>query len=251
MPEPRIPSVSLPPHAPLTQFYRTPETRPQFVNALFDSTAGCYDRVSGLLAFGSDRYYRRHALQQAGLRPGMKVLDVATGTGLVLKAALELGLPARDLVGLDPSRGMLEENRKQRPVGLVQGRGERLPFADGSFDFIVMGYALRHVEDLHTFFAELRRVLKPHGRLLILEIKRPESRLRLGLLRFHILKVVPWVARLLTGQRDATRLMGYYWATIEGCVPPATITTALSTAGFQDVRRQTSWGILSDYLAVK
>lgn len=243
--------ASLPPHAVLSEFYPTPEARPGFVNALFDSTAGCYDRISGLLAFGSDRYYRRHALHQAGVRPGLKVLDVATGTGLVLQAALELGLPTKDLVGLDPSRGMLAENWRRHRVALVQGLGERLPVADATFDFIVMGYALRHVEDLHTFFSELRRALKPDGRVLILEITRPRSRLGLRVMRFHMLTVIPWVGRLMTGQRAGARLMEYYWATIENCVPSEAILAALSAAGFKDVRRQTCWRILSDYLAVK
>lgn len=243
--------AGLPPHSSLEKFYASAEARPRFVNTLFDGTAACYDRVSGLLAFGSDRYYRRQALLRAGLRPGMRLLDVATGTGLVLKAALEIGLPTGDMVGLDPSHGMLEENLKQRRVALVQGLGECLPFADATFDFIAMGYALRHVADLNTFFSELRRVLKRRGRVLILEITRPESRVSRSLMRFHLRKLVPCIARVLTGQRDAARLMEYYWATIEECVPPATILAALSSAGFEDVHRNACGAILSDYVAAK
>lgn len=247
----RNPANNLPPHAPLSKFYGPPKARLQFVNGLFDSTAGFYDRLSGLLAFGSDRYYRRHALAQAGLRPGHKLLDVATGTGLVLKAALDLGLPIGNLVGLDRSRGMLEENRKQRSVTLVQGLGECLPFANATFDFVTMGYALRHVEDIHLFFAELRRVMKLNGRVLILEITKPNSKVVLELMRFHMLKLVPWIARLMSGPQDVAHLMGYYMATIEECVPPSTILAALSAAGLKDVQRQICGRILSNYLAVK
>ena len=252
----RTPAVAgnlkeLPPHAPLTQFYPAPEARRGFVSALFDRTAGGYDRVSALIAFGSDRRYRRQALLQAGLRPGLKLLDVATGTGLVLRAALELGLPARDLVGLDLSRGMLKENKKLHRMALVQGMGERLPFRAGSFDFVAMGYALRHVADLSVFFSEVWRVLAPSGRVLVLEITRPKGWLPTRLLRFYLLKVVPCMAAFLGGRRDAALLMAYYWATIEQCTSPSTILGALSAAGFMNVCQRTRCGILSDYRANK
>ena len=101
------------------------------------------------MSFGTDRAYRRRSLKLAGLKPGMRVLDVATGTGLVAQAALSVGIRRADLVGLDPSPGMLAENGKRNGIQLIQGLGERLPIRDATFDFIVMGYALRHVEDLN------------------------------------------------------------------------------------------------------
>jgi demethylmenaquinone methyltransferase / 2-methoxy-6-polyprenyl-1,4-benzoquinol methylase len=131
----------LAPHRDLPEFYATHDQRPEFVRRLFDNTACYYDRISSALSFGSCKAYRKMALRRAGLKPGMRLLDVATGTGLVAGAALALGLKPNDIVGLDPSIGMLRENQKLRPVPLVQARGERLPFADGSFDFISMGYA--------------------------------------------------------------------------------------------------------------
>lgn len=154
------PGTPLAPHAPLKEFYTAPAERPQFVNELFDQAAPDYDWLSGLLSLWTDRFYRRQALRRAGLKPGMKLLDVATGTGLVVKAALELGLPPGDICGVDPSQGMLAQNRARNPVTLLQGRGEKLPFPDASFDFVTMGYALRHVEDLRMLFSELRRVLR-------------------------------------------------------------------------------------------
>jgi demethylmenaquinone methyltransferase/2-methoxy-6-polyprenyl-1,4-benzoquinol methylase len=238
------------PHAVLTEFYSTPESRASFVNKLFDSTAQHYDRMSGILSFGSDKHYRRMALRRAGLEAGHKLLDVATGTGLVLQAALDLGMRAEDLTGIDPSAGMLEENRKRHPVRLLQGVGERLPFPDASFDFISMGYALRHVEDLGTLFAEFRRVLRPNGRVLILEISRPKSKVLFFFMNLYMGKLVPFLTRLFTGGRDTARLMEYYWATIAECVPPATILEALNAAGFKEVQRRVTGGVLSDYLAL-
>ena len=93
----------------------------------------------------------------------MKLLDVASGTGLMIKAALELGVDPVQVTGVDPSRGMLAKNRERNPVTLVEGKGEALPCADSSFDFVSMGYALRHVEDLRKLFGEFHRVLRPDG----------------------------------------------------------------------------------------
>ncbi len=241
----------LAPHTVLTDFYSAPAARAGFVNQLFDSTAKYYDRISGILSLGSDKQYRKYALRRAGLSAGMKMLDVATGTGLVLQAALDLGMAAEDLTGLDPSAGMLEENRKRRSVKLVQGVGENLPFPDDSFDFISMGYALRHVEDLGRLFAEFRRVLKPQGRILIMEITRPKSKAAFFLMQIYMGKFIPFLTRIFTRQREAARLMEYYWATVADCVPPETILAALNSAGLKNVERKITGSVLSDYLATK
>src|SRR5438128_12082339 len=93
--------IKLAPHPTLTEFYSAPGERARFVNELFDRAARDYDWMSGAISLGTDRPYRRRALQQAGLKPGMRVLDVATGTGLVAQAALESGVAKLDLIGLD------------------------------------------------------------------------------------------------------------------------------------------------------
>lgn len=240
----------LAPHRVLDEFYSAPAERATVVNQMFDRSAPHYDRISGMLSFGSDRYYRRDVLRRAGLRPGMKLLDVATGTGLVVQAALDLGIPAADIIGLDPSAGMLEENRKLHDVKLIQGYGEKMPFPDKSFDFISMGYALRHVEDLHVLFAEFRRVLKPNGTVVILEISRPRSRFAFFFLKIYMGKVVPFLTKLFTRDRDAARLMEYYWATIADCVAPEVILKALKSSGFDKVELKQTGGVLNDYIGV-
>ena len=239
------------PHGVIEPFYKAPADRAGTVKQLFDRSAHFYDRISGFFSMGSDRRYRKMALQRAGLKVGMKMLDVATGTGLVVRAALQLGLDSKDIVGLDPSQGMLEENRKNNPIQLIQGYGEHIPFPDESFDFISMGYALRHVEDLRVLFEEFRRVLKPGGKVLIMEISRPRSKVAYLLMRLYMGKAVPAITRLFTGNRDAARLMEYYWATIAECVPPETIVSALEGSGFKDVGRTNLVGVLNDYVGVK
>lgn len=242
---------TLPPHRPLNEFYGAPAERPQFVNELFDQAAPDYDRLSGLLSLWTDRWYRRQALTRAGLRAGMKLLDVATGTGLVVQAALKLGLPPADICGLDPSQGMLARNRARHPVTLLQGRGEQLPFPDGSFDFVTMGYALRHVDDLRRLFGEFWRVLRPGGRLLILEITRPRSRIGFALMQWFMRRLLPALLRWSRRSASSTRLLEYYWVTIAECVPPAEILDALHAEGWSDVRRVTFGPLLSEYTARK
>jgi demethylmenaquinone methyltransferase/2-methoxy-6-polyprenyl-1,4-benzoquinol methylase len=242
------PRPALAPHPPLREFYGDAAARSGWVNDLFDESAPDYDRVADWMSLGGGRRYRRDALTRAGLVPGMRVLDVATGTGLVAAAAIEAGVEPRRIVGLDPSRGMLRQNRYG--ARLVQGRGEALPFPDGAFDFVVMGYAMRHVEDLALLFGEFRRVLRPGGRALVLEISRPASAFAFALQELYMRRLVPLATRLLTGRRAPERMMRYYWATIEACTPPATILEGLEAASFREVRRTTAYLTLNDYLAI-
>lgn len=242
----------MPPHPTLGQHYRADHERAAFIGALFDSSARHYDRVSAVMSLGTDKYYRRRALMDAGLAPGMAVLDVACGTGMVAEPAAEIVGPSGSVVGLDPSAGMLRQALERRRLSLaVQGRAETLPFDDGAFDFLSMGFALRHVADLRVTFGEYRRVLKPGGRLLILEITPPESRAAFRLFQLYLKSVVPIMTRLSTGNRDAQSLMSYFWDTVEQCVPPATITDALSEVGFAGAERRISAGVFSEYQATK
>lgn len=242
-----------PPHAPLLRYYEaTPGAHSGFVRALFNRTAGSYDRINAAFALGSGPWYRRRALRRAGLRPGAQVLDVAIGTGLVAREAAAIlggagGGGTGRLVGLDLSEGMLAEARRLLGLPLVQARAEDLPFADASFDFVSMGYALRHVADLGRLFAGYRRVLRPGGRVLLLEIAPPEGRVPRALLKAYMGGVVPLLSRL--AGRDSDTLMRYYWDTIEACVPPPEILSQLTQAGLEDVRCETDIGIMRAYSA--
>src|SRR5262249_40976510 len=120
-----------------------------------------------------------------------------------------------------------------------------------TFDFIVMGYALRHVDDLVGLFDEFNRVLRVPGQLLILEISRPSSRVGFALMRCYLQKLLPFLTRSATRCPESVRLMQYYWATIAECVPPASILSGLLKAGFAQVEQKTRAGILSEYRAAK
>jgi len=237
------------PHAVLTAYYRTPEEKRRFVGTIFDSSAPDYDRIERLLGLGSGGWYRRGALQRAGLAPGMRVLDVAVGTGLVACEARRIVGPAGLVIGIDPSLGMMAAADGLAGVPLVQGRAEALPFADASFDFVSLGFALRHVDDVATTFREFRRVLRPGGQLVMLEITRPRSRAGRALLAFYMRGLVPLVSRALARRRETERLFRYYWDTIEACVPPATVLDALAAHGFSEPQRKVQLGIFSEYRA--
>ncbi|KQP38984.1 class I SAM-dependent methyltransferase [Pseudorhodoferax sp. Leaf274] len=241
---------ALAPHAPLRAYYADESERDRYLRRIFDATAGDYDRIERLLALGTGPWYRRSALQRAGLGSGARVLDVGIGTGLVAREALQLiGLEGR-LVGVDPSPGMMGEVRLPN-VQLLQGRAEALPQPDGSHDFLSMGYALRHIGDVHAAFAEFHRVLRPGGRLLILEITRPEHRGGRALLRAYMRAFVPLVARVVGRRRDTAELWRYYWDTIDACIAPASVLAALREAGFEQVQRHTELGVFSEYTARK
>jgi len=146
---------------------------------------------------------------------------------------------------------MLVQGRAHLHIPLVQGVGERLPFPDGRFDFITMGYALRHVSDFNQAFEEYRRVLKPGGRVLLLEITRPASSLGMALARVYFGTVVPAATRIATRSADASELMRFYWDTILRCVPPDAVIASLERSGFARPQRSVLHGIFSEYTAFR
>lgn len=239
------------PHPALTEYYRGPDERANWVRGMFDRTAGDYDRVEHLLGFGSGPWYRRDALARAGLVRGMDVLDVGAGTGLVTKAALRILGPDGRVTAVDPSPGMLAAAHFPPGVRVLEGTAERLPVANAAFDFLSMGFALRHVAGLDAACREFHRALRPGGRVCILEITRPRTALGTVLLRGYMRGVVPLLTALIGRHRETSTLMRYYWDTIEACVPPETVLAAMRNAGFVDVRRVVALGIFSEYVGTR
>ncbi|MDM0049164.1 class I SAM-dependent methyltransferase [Variovorax sp. J22R115] len=240
----------LAPHTPLSDYYGNEAEHESFLRRIFDETAPDYNRIERVLALGSGPWYRRSALQRAGLTAGAQVLDVGIGTGLVAREALTLIGPGGHLVGVDPSPGMMGEVALP-DVELVRGRAEALPRPDASSDFVSMGYALRHIADVHAAFAEFHRVLRPGGRLVVLEITKPAGRVGTAVLKAYMRSVVPLIAKAVARRHDTSELWRYYWDTIEACIPPESVMSALRAAGFEDVKRHVELGIFSEYTAVK
>jgi demethylmenaquinone methyltransferase/2-methoxy-6-polyprenyl-1,4-benzoquinol methylase len=239
------------PHPPLTEHYSSTEAKPAFVNRLFDAGAKHYDAVVDWGFLRSGAYYRRWVQQRHGLTPGHHLLDVACGTGLVAVESAKILGTAENITCLDPSEGMLAVARTKLPAKFVLGRAEAMPFPDNSFDFLTMGYALRHVTALETTFREYHRVLRPGGKVLILEVTKPSGRIGNFFFRLYFGRIYPALTYLFTRSRDARNMMRYYWETMDACVPPETVLAALRAAGFTSVKRISMMGLFSEYSAIK
>lgn len=239
------------PHPVLRKYYDGATDRQPFVTGLFDGAARYYERVCDVGSLGSSRFYRGWIMRQTGLARGMTVLDVATGTGLMARSAARIVEDGHRVVGLDPSAGMLAEARRRGGPCFVQGQAETLPFADAHFDYLTMAYALRHVADLDVTFREFLRVLKPGGRVLLLEISRPRSAVMRFLLRVHLQTILPRLVQMSAPGARLTVLTQYYWDTIAECVEPETIIDVMRRSGFAGVERRVRGGMLSEYVAVK
>jgi len=222
---------------------------PAQLRKLFDESAGIYDRVDALGSGGRGLLYRQEALARAGLQPGARVLDVACGTGLMSQAATQLTRGQVTLVGVDPSPGMSSRARAKLPLEFHEGVAEALPVTAAAFDFVMMGYALRHVPDWNRAFREFARVLRPGGRVLILEITRPTGLASKIIFDSYFGGVLPATGWLFTGRFSAWQLYRYYWRTMAAARPPAAVVAALEQAGFAVATHRLKYGCLSEYTA--
>ena len=225
----------LPPHTPLTNYYDRDAERSRYVLDLFNKTAKHYNTIE-LLFLNGGLLYRRLSLRRAGLKPGMQVLDVAIGTAAVARGATRLVGPTGRVFGVDPSQGMLGEARKNFQGPLTRGVAQELPFATDTFDFVTMGIALRHVSDLKAAFSEYLRVLKPGGKLWILEGHTPRTGIGHKLTEFVWAKVIPGMTLASTRSQEAKLLMDYYWDTIDQAATRETLTETLKAVGFEEPR---------------
>jgi demethylmenaquinone methyltransferase/2-methoxy-6-polyprenyl-1,4-benzoquinol methylase len=181
----------------------------------------------------------------------MKVLDVASGTGLTSLVISELLDDPRDLTCLEPSRGMIRESVRKLSSNHIQGVADRISIVDDSFDFLSMGFALRHVEDLSGAFREFHRVLRPGGKLLIMDVTRPEGRVSRVVFKAYFKHALPFFTKLFTGSEVARYMMAYYYETMEKMVDPQAVLGLLTGAGFANARREAPLGMFSEYTAVK
>ncbi len=239
------------PHVPLTDYYQTEQDRQAYLRQMFDDTAADYDHIEAIFAWGTGSRYRRQALVRAGLKTGMKVLDVGVGTGLLAAQACVLTGNAALVTGVDPSPGMMAASKLPDTMVLVEGRAEALPFPDNHFDFLSMGYALRHISDLSVAFAEFERVLKPGGRLCLLEITPAHNPFAKWLLKSYMRSVLPLLTRFVSRQKDTATIWRYHWDSIEACVPPEQVLATLSAVGLIEVKRHLEVGVFSEYQAIK
>lgn len=174
---------------------------------MFTRIAPDYDRANSVLSFGVHRGWRRTAVKAANIQTGAHCLDVATGTADLAIALARKSADEGRVVGLDFSRGMLIEakkklERRSEAVRLVQGDALRLPFPDEVFDVATIAFGIRNVDDPGRGVDEMARVVKPGGRVVVLEFGQPNGVMSAPY-RFYSKHVMPRVGGLLTGDREA------------------------------------------------
>jgi demethylmenaquinone methyltransferase/2-methoxy-6-polyprenyl-1,4-benzoquinol methylase len=210
------------------------------VRAVFDSVADKYDLMNDLMSAGVHRLWKRYTLGQTGLRPGQCALDVAGGTG-DLAAGMAGQVGERGLVVLsDINAAMLEVGRKRlldrglmRNVRFSLANAECLPFEDESFDCVTIGFGLRNVTDKPAALASMRRVLKPGGRLLVLEFSKPVVPGLKPVYDVYSFSVLPWLGRRVAGDSDSYQ---YLAESIRRFPDQETLKAMMEGAGLEDCR---------------
>jgi demethylmenaquinone methyltransferase/2-methoxy-6-polyprenyl-1,4-benzoquinol methylase len=238
--------------APRLPFAMRPEEKRPFLQELYTQIAARYDWFNRLASCGMDQGWRKQALEHSRLRPGMRLLDVCTGTGdLALLAARRIR--AGTVVGLDMNRAMLSWAQQKcgkanLPIGWLQADALCLPFADNAFDRITIGFSMRNLADLPAGLKEILRVLSPAGQLIILETGRPSHwLLRAG---YHLFlhtfaRLIGWV---LTGKAWP---FTYLARSVQQFLSPGEFSQLLESRGADAVYRPLCNGLVSLFIATK
>jgi demethylmenaquinone methyltransferase / 2-methoxy-6-polyprenyl-1,4-benzoquinol methylase len=203
---------------------------------MFDRIARRYDLVNTVLSGGTDRGWRRRAARASGVVPGGAALDVACGSGKLTAELARLAGPKGRVVGLDFSPQMLEVARRDHPgIEFLEGDALALPFGDGSFDASTIAFGLRNLADPVGGLREMRRVVKPGGRSVVLEFVRPPENLVGGAYRLYLRALLPAIGGALSGQPTAYR---YLSDTVDSYRTPDELRAMAAAAGWSSVRFQ-------------
>jgi demethylmenaquinone methyltransferase/2-methoxy-6-polyprenyl-1,4-benzoquinol methylase len=217
----------------------SPEEKTARVRGVFDSVAGSYDLMNDLMSGGMHRLWKRFALSQTGLQPGQRALDVAAGTG-DLGAGIARQVGREGLAVLTDINGEMLARGRDRMIdnGLgaraefVIANAECLPFPDSSFDCVTIGFGLRNVTDKPAALASMRRVLRPGGRLLVLEFSKPRPEIRAAYDAYSF-NVLPRIGAIVAGDAASYR---YLAESIRMHPDQETLAGMIRQAGFDDCR---------------
>jgi demethylmenaquinone methyltransferase/2-methoxy-6-polyprenyl-1,4-benzoquinol methylase len=219
---------------------------------MFDMIAPRYDLLNRLMSFGVDQRWRNKTVDALALKPGFRVLDLATGTADLALKVLHRH-PGVKVVGVDPSEGMLKIGREKvaaKGLGdvceLKVGDAQALPFPDKSFDGLCIAFGIRNVPDRAKALREMARVVRPDGRIAILELSEPRKGILGPLARFHIRTVVPFMGQLLSGAREYR----YLQESIANFPPPEDFADLMRESGLEVLRVEPlTFGVCCLYVA--
>ena len=203
------------------------------ISHMFDRIAPTYDLLNHLLSANQDVVWRRKAVAALRLTGEERVLDACTGTGDQAVALLRAG--AREVVGTDfaPEMVRLAQEKAGDRIRFQVADTTKLPFADASFDVATVSFGVRNLEDLDAGLRELRRVLKPHGRLMVLECSRPPNKVLRGLYNMYFMVVLPLIGNIVSGGAD--NAYAYLPRSVQAFPGPEAFAARLRDAGFARV----------------
>jgi demethylmenaquinone methyltransferase / 2-methoxy-6-polyprenyl-1,4-benzoquinol methylase len=209
------------------------DQRARYVQAMFTRIAPRYDLMNRLMTGGQDAAWRKEVIRRAGLMPGARLLDLGAGTGDLAREARRQQ-PGATVVAADLTLAMMQRGRgcTAPEVSWTAADARRLPFADGVFDAVVSGFLMRNVGDVAPPLAEQRRVLKPGGRMVVLDTTRPKPNALTPLIWLHMHVTIPLAGRLISGARDAYR---YLPDSTEGFLTAEDLSGRLAESGFRNV----------------
>ena len=222
----------------------------RLVGQVFSSVAGKYDLMNDLMSVGIHRFWKRWFVATSGIRSGQQVLDLAGGTGDIAALLQPRVGPKGRIVLSDINPDMLTVGRDRLTDRGMTGNvsyalinAESLPFADGEFDAVTIAFGLRNVTDKQTALAEIHRILKPGGRILILEFSRVSGEALRKLYDFYSFSVLPKLGGMVAGDEDSYR---YLAESIRKHPDQETLSSMLTTAGFEQVKyRNLSAGVVA------
>ena len=213
------------------------------VQQMFDNIAPTYDKLNHIMSLSVDKLWRRHALKEIVDGTSQRILDVACGTGDSTISIARAAAEGTKVTGADISEGMMAlvmEKARKAGVGdridLQVADGEALPYGDGTFDRVTCAFGIRNFEHKEKGLAEFRRVLKPGGKAVILELSVPQNRVIRWVYDLYFLHILPWVGGSISGDKAAYK---YLPASVHNFPAPNDFCAMMEAAGFRSVRCKT------------
>lgn len=230
------------------------DDRDKFIRNLFSKIAPYIDFLTDAFSFGFSHFWRRRLIFKSGIRKGDRVLDVCTGTGeLAFSIAKKFG-PDCSVTGIDFCEDMIgiamkKLKKYRQKVALSISDAKNLQFSDNTFDVVTVAFGMRNIPDTISALEEIKRVLKPKGKFLCLELTRPRNKWFLPIYKGYIFKVMPFIARVVS---KTVTPFSYLPRSIDSFYPPEEFKNIIERCGFANVTMQSmTMGIATLYGAVK